>query len=74
MAALLAGVRSRPWLAGCFMVVGIGLSLVSISTSSRHGHLFFFWTGIAAIAGGLLIALGGETGYRRKRPGRREGA
>lgn len=69
MTALLAYLRGRPWLAPCLMIMGIGLSLVAIGVDIWHLHLLF-WFGIAAIVGGLLIALGGQIGYRRQRTGR----
>lgn len=63
MMALLTHLRGRPWLGGCFIVVGVGISVLM---RSRYGHLPF-WAGIAAIVGGLLIALAGEIGYGRER-------
>jgi hypothetical protein len=68
MMALLAHLRSRPWLGGCFIVVGVGISVLM---RSRYGHILF-WAGIASIVGGLLMALSGEIGYRRERAGHRE--
>jgi hypothetical protein len=60
-----AGLRGRPWLVGCLMVIGLGVSAV---VRSRFGHLAF-WLGILAIMGGHLLAVGAETGYRRARSG-----
>jgi hypothetical protein len=69
MKTVLAGFRGRPWLVGCLMLVGIGVSVVA---GSRVGYLLF-WAGVLAITGGLLVALAGEIGYRRGRT-RRQGA
>jgi hypothetical protein len=58
MTAVLAGSRGRPWLVGCLTATGIGVSAV---VRSRFGHLSS-WIGILAITGGLLVAVGAETG------------
>lgn len=72
MIDLRAGLRKRPCLPGCLMMTGAGLSLVAIDLDmkGRFGHVFF-WAGIAAIPGALVLAVGYEIGYRRKRAGHR---
>ena len=66
MAAVLAYVRGRPWLAPCLMSIGLGLSVAALSVFGRIG----FWLGILVIIGGLLMALACEIGYRRERTSR----
>ena len=56
--AVLVHMRKRPWLGGCLGMLVIGVSAL---IRSHLGYLVF-WAGIAAIVGGLLIALGGELG------------
>jgi hypothetical protein len=63
--AVLAGLRGRPWLFGCLGMMAGGAWLVVMS---RFGYLIFR-AGILAITGGLLVAVGAETGYRRARSG-----
>jgi hypothetical protein len=72
MTALLAYVRGRPWLAPCFLIVGLGFSIMSLGISVA-AHSWFgrygFWLGILVVIGGLLLALAYEIGYRRARSG-----
>ena len=66
--ALLASLRSRPWLGACIVIV---VAAIWGLTRSQFGHLLF-WAGIAGLTAGLLMALTGEVAYRRERASHRE--
>lgn len=63
---LLAQLRRRPWLGACVILISLGLHLV---TGDRFPYLLF-WAGVLTLAGGLVMGLGGELGYRRQQADR----